>query len=60
MSRASCFPATAADAGQTRDPEQRWRLEELGGGIGAGIVPTEPPTDYEHAAAPVEDAIAVG
>ena len=29
-------------ARDTRDPEDRWRLEELGGGIGAGLLPTQP------------------
>ena len=34
--------AVTAVARDTRDPETRWRLEELGGAITAGIVPAPP------------------
>jgi hypothetical protein len=35
--------AVTAVARETRDPETRWRLEELGGGIGARLRPTPRP-----------------
>jgi hypothetical protein len=41
-SRFSLMNAVTSVARDTRDPEQRWRLEELGGGIGARIVPKHP------------------
>ncbi len=41
--------AVTAVARDTRDPDTRWRLEELGGGIAAGIVP-RPPVDAGRAA----------
>ncbi|MBL7044445.1 MAG: hypothetical protein ISR77_37815 [Pirellulaceae bacterium] len=41
------------------DPEERWRLEELGGGIAARIVP-EPPVDSSAAEVVYRDAVAVG
>jgi hypothetical protein len=34
--------AVTSVARDTRDPEDRWRLEELGGGIGAALLPKEP------------------
>jgi hypothetical protein len=34
--------AVTATARDVRDPEDRWRLEELGGAIGAGILPVRP------------------
>jgi hypothetical protein len=34
--------AVTSVARETRDPEDRWRLEELGGAIGAGIRPKAP------------------
>jgi hypothetical protein len=37
--------AVTAVARETRDPETRWRLEELGGGIGARLRPTPRPGD---------------
>ena len=37
--RFSLTNAVTAVARNTRDPETRWRLEELGGAITAGIVP---------------------
>lgn len=41
-SRFSLMNAVTSVARDTRDPEQRWRLEELGGAIGAGIRPRQP------------------
>ena len=41
-SRFSLMNAITSVARDTRDQEQRWRLEELGGGIGAGISPKQP------------------
>jgi hypothetical protein len=38
--------ATARD---TRDPEAKWRLEELGGAIAAGIIPMPKPTPSRRA-----------
>ena len=40
--RFSLMNAITSVARETRDPEQRWRLEELGGGIGASILPRTP------------------
>ena len=34
--------AVTAVARDTRDPETRWRLEELGGAIAAGLMPAPP------------------
>jgi hypothetical protein len=34
--------AVTSVARDTRDPDQRWRLEELGGSIGARLLPREP------------------
>lgn len=34
--------SVTATARDESDPEDRWRLEELGGGIGAGILPARP------------------
>lgn len=42
-SRFSLMNAVTSVARDTRDPELRWRLEELGGGIGAGIVAPKQP-----------------
>ncbi len=44
QSRFALMNAITSVARDTRDPEQRWRLEELGGAVGAGI-PPEQPTD---------------
>jgi hypothetical protein len=41
--------AVTAVARDTRDPDLRWRLEELGGGIAIGITPRQP-KDGRHAA----------
>jgi len=40
--RFSLMNAITAVARETRDPEQKWELEELGGAVGASILPTEP------------------
>ncbi len=40
--RFSLTNAVTAVARDTRDPETRWRLEELGGAIAAGIAPPSP------------------
>lgn len=40
--RFSLMNAITAVARDTPDPEQRWRLEGLGGGVGASILPTRP------------------
>ena len=42
-SRYGVMNAVTAIARDTRDPEQRWRLEELGGGIAALRLPTPAP-----------------
>jgi len=42
QTRFSLTNAITAVARDTRDPEVRWRLEELGGAIAAGIKPTPP------------------
>lgn len=42
QSRFSLMNAITSVARDTRDPEQRWRLEELGGAVGAGVTPTQP------------------
>jgi hypothetical protein len=41
-SRYGLMNAVTATARDERDPEDRWRLEELGGDIGAGILPRHP------------------
>jgi hypothetical protein len=41
-SRYGLMNAVTATARDERDPEDRWRLEELGGDIGAGILPKRP------------------
>lgn len=41
-SRFGVVNAVTATARETRDPELRWRLEELGGGIAARILPHQP------------------
>jgi hypothetical protein len=43
--------AVTAVARETRDPELRWGLEELGGGIGACLRPRRSPDDAARAAA---------
>lgn len=40
--RFSLMNAVTSVARETRDPELRWKLEELGGGIGAAILPDLP------------------
>lgn len=42
QSRFSLMNAITSVARDTRDSEQRWRLEELGGAVGAGITPKQP------------------
>jgi hypothetical protein len=41
-SRYGLMNAVTATAREQRDPEDRWRLEELGGEIGAGTLPAPP------------------
>ncbi len=41
-SRFTLMNAVTSVARDTRDPEARWRLEELGGGIAAGLLPKSP------------------
>ena len=41
--------AVTSVARDTRDPDARWRLEELGGGIGARLRPKRPSPAPEHA-----------
>jgi hypothetical protein len=36
--------AITTTARETRDPETKWRLEELGGAVAAGIEPETTPT----------------
>jgi hypothetical protein len=43
-SRYGLMNAVTSVARDTEDPDDRWRLEELGGGIGAGIRPRQPAT----------------
>ena len=59
QSRFSLMNVVTSVARDTRDQEQRWRLEELGGGIGAGILPVQP-SDFDGLHAPVHDEINVG
>jgi hypothetical protein len=42
--------AVTSLARDTRDPDDRWRLEELGGGIGAAILPRQPHDSPAHEA----------
>ena len=42
QTRFSLTNAVTTVARDTRDPEVRWRLEELGGAIAAGLMPTPP------------------
>ena len=54
-SRFGLMNAVTSVARDTADPEDRWRLEEMGGGIAAGIVPKPPANapgiQLEHPAA---------
>jgi hypothetical protein len=59
QSRFSLMNAVTSVARDTRDQEQRWRLEELGGGIGAGVTPKQP-SDCDGLQGPVDDVITVG
>ena len=56
--RFSLMNAITATARETRDAEQRWRLEELGGGIGAGLPPKQP-TDLGRVHARVDERVVV-
>jgi hypothetical protein len=49
QSRFGLANAVTATARDTRDPELRWNLEELGGGIACGILPRTP-SDHGRAA----------
>jgi hypothetical protein len=46
-SRYGLTNAITSVARDTRDPELRWRLEELGGGVAAGKITTPPSSDSE-------------
>ena len=59
QSRFSLMNAVTSVARDTRDAEQRWRLEELGGAIGAGLSP-KPPSDCDSLHAPVHEVIPNG
>jgi hypothetical protein len=41
--------AVTSVARDTRDPELRWRLEELGGGVPIAVRPRSPRPDEAHA-----------
>ena len=59
QSRFSLMNAVTSVARDTRNPEQRWRLEEFGGGIAAAVLPAQP-LDSESARRPVDDMVRVG
>ena len=40
--------AATSVARDTRDPELRWRLEELGGGIPVAVPPRHPRFEHRH------------
>lgn len=46
QSRFALMNAITAVARDTRDPEQRWQLEVLGGAVGAGITPWQSTAGY--------------
>jgi hypothetical protein len=50
-SRFGLMNAVTSVARDTADPEVRWRLEELGGGIAAGLTPVDQPDDTAAKAA---------
>jgi hypothetical protein len=54
QTRFSIMNAVTSLARDTDDQEQRWRLEELGGAIGAGLTPAQP-SDHGDAYARFED-----
>jgi len=59
-SRFGLMNAVTSVARDTRDPELRWRLEELGGGIPALIRSPRPRPSNVRADVPVEEALGVG
>ena len=59
-SRFGVANAITAVARDTRDPELRWDLEELGGGIGIGKVPSHPTDGGRAAMARLARPVAVG
>jgi len=58
-SRFGLMNAITSVARDRSDPEERWRLEELGGGIAARILP-KPPVDSSGVEVVYRDAVAVG
>ena len=58
-SRFGLVNAVTSLARDTRRPERRWRLEELGGAIAAEL-PVDPPSDGRGAHAVQRAAVAVG
>ncbi|MBI2302254.1 MAG: hypothetical protein HYU66_25405 [Armatimonadetes bacterium] len=52
--------AITAVARDTRDPDLRWDLEELGGGIAVGAVPQDPANEGRTAMARLGQAVAAG
>ena len=59
QSRFGLMNAVTSVARDRSDPEKRWRLEELGGGIAAMIVPV-PPVDSSAVEVVYRDGVAVG
>ncbi len=58
-SRFGLMNAVTSVARDTTDPEDRWRLEELGGGIAAGILP-QPPANAPGVQLDHPKAVALG
>lgn len=59
-SRFGLISAVTSVARDTRDPETRWNLEELGGGIAIGKIPGPLPDRTTSATAKCGDAMSIG
>jgi hypothetical protein len=57
-SRFGMMNAITATARITTDPERRWRLEELGGGVATDALPNWPPDELSAAAVPENACLA--
>jgi hypothetical protein len=60
QSRFGLANAITSLARDTRDPELRWNLEELGGGVAVGKVPSPPKDGLRGAAVRSDQLVAVG
>ena len=54
----SMMNAITSVARDTRDPERKWRLEELGGGVGAMILPVQP-EDFDDCEIEIDETMEI-